>query len=103
MVKADVLRFTALSWRLIEWKLMYYKPEAVHRSRRKALTISDDDYDAAEQEYLHLCRQLKQPNTLVHKVYPGFDDVGTKYAMMEIDVARPSVQLVMKKLGSKKK
>lgn len=93
---------TRLGWRLIEWKVAYYKPEAVHSSRRKDYEVSDDTYDAAEVRYLTLCRKLKQPNTIVHKGWPGFEDLDSSRAMMEVDVDRPSVQLVMAKLGSPK-
>lgn len=94
--------FAALSWRLIEWKVAYYTPEAVHPSRRGDFEVSDEVYDAAEVRYLTLCRALNRRNTIVHKGWPGFEDVGTEHAMMEVDAGRPSVQLVMRKLGSPK-
>lgn len=92
--------FVALSWRLIEWKVAYYKPEAVHSSRYGDYTVSDDAYDAAEVRYLTLCRELGKPNTIVHKGWPGFEDLIGPHTMMEVDTSRPSVQLVMAKLGS---
>lgn len=88
----------ALSWKLIEWKLAYYKPEAIHPTRKKALTIDDDTYDAHERRYLWLVRQLGLPNTLVHKGYPEFPPMPYDNPMMEVDEERPSVQLVMKKM-----
>ena len=99
----DEQEHTALSWRLIEWKVAYYKPEKVHKTRRKDYEVSDDEYDAAEVRYLTLCRKLKQPNTIVHKGWPGFEDLDAAQAMMEVDETRPSVQLVMAKLGSPKR
>lgn len=93
---------TALSWRLIEWKVAYYRPDLVHRSRRKDYEISDDEYDAFEQRYLLLCRRLDKQNTLVHKAYPGFKSVGYRHAMIEVDLKRPSVQLVISKLRTPK-
>jgi hypothetical protein len=89
-----------LSWWLIERKVAYYRPEAIHSSRIGDYTVSDEDYDAAEVRYLELCRKLGHRNTLVHKGWPGFEDLCTKDAMMEIDDKRPSVQLVLKKMGS---
>jgi hypothetical protein len=91
----------ALSWRLIEWKVAYYAGQHVHKSRKVALTVSDDTYDAHELRYLTLCRELQQPNTLVHKSYPGFSDIDTSEAMMELDYERPSVKLVIWKLQQK--
>lgn len=94
---------TELGWRLIEWKVAYYKPEKVHRTRKADYEIDDHTYDAHEQRYLTLCRELGVPNTVVHKAYPGFEDVSLEHAMMEVDVKRPSVQLVLRKLGSIKR
>jgi hypothetical protein len=103
---------TRLSWRLIEWKVAYYRPDSVHFSRRADFEVSDEDYDAAEVRYLSLCRKLGLTNTLVHKGWPGFEDMyeprgnypdGTPMGpMMEVDEDRPSVQLVMAKLSSPK-
>lgn len=87
-----------LCWWLIERKVAYYKPELVHISWRDKVTTSDDEYDAAEQRYLTLCRELGRDNTIVHKGYPGFEDVPGE-GMMEADMSRPSVQLVVHKLG----
>jgi hypothetical protein len=89
---------TRLGWRLIEWKVAYYLPEYVHKTRRDSVTVSDDEYDAAEVRYLTLCRELGKTNTVVHKVYPGFEDLAG--GMMEVDKERPSVQLVLRKLNS---
>lgn len=95
----DQKELNALSWWLIERKVAYYRPEAIHTTRMKDFVVTDDEYDAAEVRYLTLCRKLKQENTIVHKGWPGFEDVPGP-GMMEIDDTRPSVQLVLKKLGS---
>lgn len=97
---AEEEEFVKLGWKLIEWKVAYYEPQSVHPSRREGLTIDDGTYDAYEQRYLTLCRQLGKPNTVVHKVYPGFPPEPHDSPMMEIDKERPSVQLVLFKLGS---
>jgi hypothetical protein len=99
--KADREEHVRLSWWLIERKVAYYKPEVLHSSRYGDYVVSDEAYDAAEQRYLTLCRKLGLTNTIVHKGYPGFEDVPGA-GMMEIDTSRPSVQLVLKKLGSVK-
>lgn len=97
--------FAKLCWWLIERKVAYYKPELVHESWRDKVTTHDDDYDAAEQRYLMLVRELLAEgkdwarNTIVHKRYPGFEDIDFTDAMMEVDVKRPSVQRVIYKLG----
>jgi hypothetical protein len=99
----DEQEFRELGWRLIEWKVSYYKPEVVHPTRSKDCVVTDEVYDAAEVRYLTLCRKLNQLNTIVHKGWPGFEDLTEAgHAMMEGDETRPSVQLVMAKLGSPK-
>ena len=94
----DRTQFVRLSWALIEYKVMYYRPELVHESRHYGLTISDATYDALEIKYLTLCRELGYQNTIVHKNYPDLEVQGP--GMMEIDEDRPSVQLVIGKLGT---
>jgi hypothetical protein len=89
--------YVKLCWWLIERKVAYYKPELVHASWKHILDCSDDDYDAAEQRYLTLCRELKLWNMIVHKKYPGFEDVPGD-GMMEVDETRPGIQLVIGKL-----
>ncbi len=89
-----------LSWKIIEWKIAYYYPHLIHPSRIADHTVSDDEYDKAEVRYLELCKQLGKRNTVVHKIYPGYDDY--QYAMFEIDEKRYSVQLVIKKLSINK-
>jgi hypothetical protein len=109
----DEKEFCELGWRLIELKVAYYKPECVHISWKQKVTVSDDDYDAMELRYLELCMKLRakhskenpgsQPyplNTNVHKGWPGYEELCNEdHAMMEVDETRPSVQLVMHKLG----
>lgn len=93
-----------LCWKLIAYKVAYYQPESVHEQRKADYEIDDHTYDAYELRYLTLCRELGEQNTLVHKSYPGFEDMLTRPhdPMMEIDISRPSVQLVMMKLQSPK-
>ncbi len=95
--------YIRLSWQLIEWKVAYYMPEMVSSSRIDDVTVDDDYYDHKERRYLTLCRRLGHKNTIVHKRYPGYRDVGTKYAMIEIDKTRPSVKLVISKLMTRKR
>ena len=98
----NLLRFHYLTWKLIEYKVAYYLPDRVHYSRRDDYDIPDAEYDELEREYLTLCRKFDRPNTLVHKGYPGFEDIDNKHAMMEVDESRYSVQLVLSKLGTRK-
>ncbi len=98
----DAREFNALSWRLIEWKVAYYLPERVHVSWGEAFTVSDEEYDRAEVRYLTLCRKLQRPNTVVHKEWPGFEDISLEHAMTEVDETRPSVQLVITKLSNRR-
>jgi len=90
---------TYLTWRIIEWKVAYYMPEKVHPTWGTKFEVADDIYDQSEIRYLELCRKLGLPNTLVHKGYPGFEDVDHSRAMFEVDLTRPSVQLVMRRMS----
>lgn len=76
------------SWKIIEYKLMYYRPDLVHDSWHKDLTISDSDYDKIEEEYIKMCRELKLTPTVTE--------------MVGIDLTRPSCKLVLSKLSKKK-
>jgi len=58
--------------------------------------ISDLEYDELEKLYLKGCIKYKKENTIVHKKYPGLDVKGE--GMMEVDMERPSCQLVYSKL-----
>lgn len=95
--------FVQLSWKIIEWKVAYYKPEHVHPSRRKDYEVSDEVYDEAEVRYLTLCRKLDHLNTVVHKGWPGFEDLVGPHTMVEVDEDRYSVRLVISKLSSPKR
>jgi len=95
--KAGYRRYIELTYRIIECKIMYYYPDLIKEGYHPGLEISDDDYDAMEIEYLKLCKELGQKNTLVHKRYPGLEVDGP--GMFEVDFTRPIVHLVMRKFG----
>lgn len=99
-VKGLKRRFIELSYHIIEYKITYYRPELIAEGYRDQLTISDDAYDALEMEYLRLCRDLKYPNTLVHKEYAGIEGYKGD-GMMEVDFTKPAVHLVLRKYGVK--
>jgi len=97
--RKEILRKRLLDvcWSIIEYKIYYYYPELVHPSWHKKLTIHDDLYDELERQYLRLCFALKCFNTNVHKVHFEWQD--NTHAMFEVDFDRPSVQLVLSKIG----
>lgn len=98
----DRQRYIALAYMIIEYKIMYYYPELIREGFRPGLTISDDEYDKLEIEYLSLCKKLGLPNTVVHKCYPGLDEETIDWReMFEVDFTRPVVHLVMRKYGIK--
>jgi len=69
-------RHIKLSWELLEHKVRYYILDSP--------TIQDAEYDKLEQEYVGLCEELGKPNTI--------------QSMVGVDLKRPSVQEVIKKL-----
>lgn len=93
-------RYIELSYRLIEYKIMYYYPDLISEGYHDGLTISDNEYDKLEMEYLRICKTLGYKNTIVHKGYPGLEDVPGE-GMFEVDFTRPAVHLVMRKWGIK--
>lgn len=76
-----------LSWKLLEYRLMYYKPDMILNKHHKELEIPDSEYDKLERKYAKLCKKLKMKNS--------FED------MVGIDLTKPSVQLVLSKYGKK--
>jgi hypothetical protein len=99
--KKDKVRWIRLAYMLIEYKIMYYYPEVIKEGYHPGLTISDDEYDKLEIEYLTLCKKLNVANTVVHKGYPGLmlgEDVKGD-GMFEVDFTRPVVHLIMRKYG----
>lgn len=82
-------RHAYLSWKLIEHKILYYKPEDFTKRFLQQYSISDAEFDRLETEYLNLCSLLHVPNTVSHKDGEG---------MMELDWERPSVLNAYEKL-----
>lgn len=91
-----------LSVRLIAWKIFYYRPEMVHPDWQRQLEIPDHEYDSWERVYLHHCKALGLPNTVVHKGYPDYLDIDYSKAMVEVDLDRPDVQKILDRIGKKK-
>ena len=92
----DLERFIKISWQLIEAKILYYcPPQEIMRVPHSHLLLTDQEYDALEQEYLELCVKLGKPNTIAHK---GYEKYGLSAGMMEVDMSHSSVQLAMQKL-----
>lgn len=87
-----------LSWKIIEAKVLYYQPstnwEQAFIDERMP---TDAQYDLMEQEYLKACREIGENNDLVHKAYPGFEDVPGD-GMMEVDWEDPDVKEVYEAL-----
>jgi hypothetical protein len=95
-------RFINLSWDLLAYKLYYYFPEKVHSSWKFKLDIPDSEYDELEREYLRLCLELGQENTVAgQKQVDGKDVPGT--GMTELDESRPSVRAAIQKHGRRRK
>lgn len=64
-------RFVELSWKIIESKMVYYRPDLVHKDHIAKLTISDAEYDRLENEYKRLANKLNLPASAHEMV--GFD------------------------------
>lgn len=93
-------RYIELTYRLIEYKIMYYYPELIAEAYQEHLTVSDETYDAMEMEYLRLCKSLGYKNTVAHKEYASIGEVPGP-GMNEVDFTRPTVHLVLRKWGIK--
>jgi hypothetical protein len=91
----DVSRFNELSWAILKHKVLYYRPSDKYVASR-ASVITDDQYDALEQEYLGLCVRLGRPNTLVHKECSETEIAGV--GMMEVTTSRRSVNFMVRYL-----
>lgn len=77
--------FSDLSWKIIEAKILYYQPDTSwDKSFIEQKMLTDAQYDEIEKQYLTTCRELGEENDLVHKSYPGFEDVPGD-GMMEVD------------------
>ena len=74
----EYLRYCKVSWKIIEAKYIYY-----HLNGEHPLSIKDYQYDLLEKEYVDLCGWLEEE--------PVNHCVG-------IDLNRPSVKVVIKKL-----
>jgi len=96
-IKKKRKRFIKLGWKLIEAKIMYYQPPPELASYVEDNMPTDEEYDKMEQEYLQLCIDLDEENTVVHKDYSGFENVRGD-GMVEIDTTRPSVDVALQKL-----
>jgi hypothetical protein len=80
--------FVQISWKLLEYRLMYYHPDKVHPSWHDDLVILDSNYDQLEAEYKRLADELGVAKTVSD--------------MVDFDFSRPSCQVVMKKLGKER-
>lgn len=78
-------RYIELSWKILEFKCAYYRPDLVHGDSLPKYTVPDVVYDKLESEYKELCGKLGESPTASDMV--GFD------------LDRPSCRLVVKKLG----
>lgn len=86
--------YNDLIWQIIEAKILYYQPDVEWVGGFVDSRMpTDAEYDNLEQSYLTICREMGEENTLVHKQYPGFEDI-TGEGMMEIDLEDPDVREV---------
>ena len=86
--------FIKLSWELLEAKVRY---EYIDGDISTSMT--DHEYDTKSIEYLTACRELKMPNTIIHKAHPGFEDINL--APIGIDLTKPSVDLILNKIHNR--
>ena len=96
--KEQVDQYNDLIWKIIEAKILYYQPDADWTEGfADGKMPTDAQYDELEKQYLTLCRELGEENSLVHKGYPGFEDIPGD-GMMEIDWEDPDVQEIYQAL-----
>jgi len=79
-------RFVGLSWKILEYKCTYYRPDLIHPNNKKLYTVSDSVYDKLEGEYRRLSVELGEEPTAAD--------------MVDFDCSRPCCRLVAKKLGT---
>lgn len=82
----DYKRLVEVSWKILECKVSYYRPELLKRPNQHI--VSDEEYDKLESEYRELCQKLG--------VMPSAAD------MVGVDLEKPSVKLTVRKLNRKK-
>lgn len=78
-------RFIQLSWKIIEYKMAYYRPDLVHKDHMNKLTVSDVEYDSLENEYKNLADKLGLP--------------ASAHEMVGFDLERPCCNLVAEWYG----
>ncbi len=81
-------RFEELSWKLLEYKMMYYHSDKVHPTWHTILMIEDSEYDLLEIEYSKLAEELRVPKSVTN--------------MVDFDFSKPSCKMVMAKLGKER-
>jgi len=87
-VKKESNRLVELSWKIVECKLTYYRPDLVHKDWKEEITRSDQQYDAYENEYRDLCKT------------EGVEPYSCE--MVGFDLERASARVVMEKYRNKK-
>lgn len=78
-------RFNQLSWKLLESKLAYYRPDLLSKVGLKKFTITDQEYDALEDEYRQLAADLQLPPTAAD--------------MVGVDLNRPAIKVILRYYG----
>lgn len=96
-IQSLIDRHTELSWKLIEYKIMYYYQDVIDEKYWHKLVIPDYLFDQLDKEYQNLCLKLNLPNTVSHNRYNGISPKGE--GMFEVDFDRPCVHLIMSKYG----
>jgi hypothetical protein len=84
-------------------RLMYYYPERVNKDWHEEITISDEQYEEYEKEYLDLCFKLNKPNYYVPKNtgYKNWNTIDHK-AVIGVDFNRPSIMKLLNKYSRSK-
>ena len=81
------LRFTALTWQLLELKFAYYYPVDLHPSWQHLTSIPDIVYDKLEAEYQMVGKKLKRPTPISDDMV-GFDLYSRSGALVSTKLTR---------------
>jgi hypothetical protein len=78
-----------LSWKLLEAKCQYYRPELVHESWGDEFVFTDRDYDRMEVKYAELADKLSLSKHILYDVGFPVDSSRGRLVLSLLGVKKP--------------